>query len=92
MVKKTVHEIDFSNNINFLQVAHEASLYVRDLAEEASTREGLTDGSRAYLEQLLLDTSNMLEGIIDENKGKAESYKILGNDITNYLLDHRHVG
>lgn len=90
VIKKTVHEIDFSNNINFIQVAYEASLYVDDLSKYTYEREGLSDKSRDYLSSLLNDAKELLQGLINENKKKAKNYKIIGSDITNYLLDHRH--
>lgn len=47
VVKKTVHEIEFSNNINFLQVAHEASQYVLDLSKEVHHRQGFNKESKS---------------------------------------------
>lgn len=89
VVNKTVHEIDFSGNINFIQVAYEASMYVSDLSVEVMNNEKFNMKSRVYLSTLLSDASNSLNEIIKENKKKADSYKVI-NDITNYLLDHRH--
>lgn len=82
VVNRVVKEVDYFQNIYFLRVAYEVSIYLKDLQKLLDHNPlGFTKESIYYLANLLEDAQEVLHRIMDENKKMALCYRIIDKSL-----------